>query len=146
MLCRDEVKPLVSAREVSGVVVEPAVRRHTQAPRATGRCLVLCTALAWALVGTMRGWWSWLWDRIGLLSVPVDIGVWVLAVILTVLVVPLVRQRVHRAWPVAFLVAVLVVGGTGVVLAPWHDALTKAWVRTECGTDDCAAGRVTNTR
>jgi hypothetical protein len=138
--------PLVSAREVSGVVAELTVRTPTVSAHATSRALLLVTGLAWVLVGTMRYWWSWLWGRIGLLSVPVDIGVWVLAIILTILVVPVLWQRVHRAWPVVFLVAVLVVGGTAVVLAPWHDALTKAWVRTECGSDDCAAARVTNTR
>jgi hypothetical protein len=133
-----------------GVIVhEVAGVRHAPPARATtvwGRWLALGTGLAWALVATMRYWWSWLWGRLGLLSVPVDIVVWVLAIILTILVVPVLWQRVRRAWPVVFVVAVLVVGGTAVVLAPWHDALAKAWVRTECGTDACAAGPVTNSR
>lgn len=111
---------------------------------ATGRCLAVLTCLAWLLVGTMRYWWSWLWERLGLLSVPVDIGAWVLAIILTILVVPVLWQRVRRAWPVVFVVAVLVVGGTASVLAPWHDALDKAWVHVGCGTDDCPAIPVTN--
>lgn len=142
-----------AAKEVGGMgsVVMAGVTRIRHAPPsrgtpARGRWLVLGTGLAWALVATMRYWWSWLWDRLGLLSVPVDIGVWVLAIILTILVVPVLWQRVRRAWPVVFVVAVLVVGGTAIVLGPWHDALTKAWVRTECGTDDCAAARVTNAR
>jgi hypothetical protein len=132
---------------VSGVTVDELTRDRHALPAGTtpagGRLLVVGTGLAWAAVATMRYWWSWLWDRLGLLSVPVDIGVWVLAIILTILVAPVLWQRVRRAWPVVFVVAVLVVGGTAVVLAPWHDALAKAWVRTECGTDHCSAAQVT---
>lgn len=104
-----------------------AVAPAGRAP-ARGRCLVLLTGVAWALVATMRYWWSWLWDRMGLLSVPVDIVVWVLAIILTILVVPVLWRRFRRTWPVVFAVAVLVVGGTAIVLAPWHDALTKVTI------------------
>jgi hypothetical protein len=130
----------VVARELTGV------RYFSAAAANPDRWLVLCTGLAWALAATMRYWWSWLWDRLGLLSVPVDIVVWVLAIILTILVVPVLLRRVRRGWPVVFVVAVLVVGGTVTVLGPWHDALGRAWQRVECGTGDCAAARVTNPR
>ncbi|HKN99177.1 MAG TPA: hypothetical protein VJX10_18800 [Pseudonocardiaceae bacterium] len=124
-------------------MTESTAAAPTRRAPARGRCLTLLTGVAWALVATMRYWWSWLWDRLGVLSVPVDIVVWVLAIILTILVVPVLWHRFHRAWPVVFVVAVLVVGGTAIVLAPWHDALTRAWMRTECGTDYCVVARVT---
>lgn len=107
------------------VVTELAAAAPAHQVTARGRCLMLLSGVAWALVATMRYWWSWLWDRMGLLSVPVDIVVWVLAIILTILVVPVLWRCFHRAWPVVFVVAVLVLGGTAAVLTPWHDALTE---------------------
>jgi hypothetical protein len=99
--------------------------------------LLALTCAGWLLVATMGLWWSWLWTRLGLISVPVDTLVWVVALILTVLSAPVLWHRFHRAWVVVFLVAALVVGGTAVVLTPWHAVLNKAWTRVTCGAGDC---------
>jgi hypothetical protein len=101
-------------------------------------CLAGLTIVAWGLVGTMRYWWSWLWSRLGLLSVPVDTLVWIVALVLTILITPVLWRRFRRAGVVVFLVGGVLVGGTGVVLSPWHDVLTKASLRMECGPGDCA--------
>jgi uncharacterized membrane protein YhhN len=87
----------------------------------------------------MHYWWDWLWARLGLLSVPVDMLVWIVAIILTVLLAPVLWHRFHNAWVVVFVVGALCFGGTATVLSPWHDVLGKAWVATECGSGDCLA-------
>ncbi|HEY3750333.1 MAG TPA: hypothetical protein VGL80_14120 [Pseudonocardiaceae bacterium] len=102
------------------------------------RWLIGLTCLAWALVATMRYWWSWLWHSLGVLSVPVDVFVWIAAIILTVLVAPELWHRFDHAGVVLLLVGTLLIGGTAVVLSPWHDVMSRAWLRTECGPGDCA--------
>jgi hypothetical protein len=94
------------------------------------RCLVGFAAACWALVATMRYWWRWLWQHIGMASVPVDIIVWVVAIALTVLSVPALVRRFRHAWMVAFVVGTLLVVGTAVVLSPWHDVLARAGMHT----------------
>lgn len=105
---------------------------------AGSRWLIGGTCGVWAVVVTMHFWWAWLWSRLGVLSVPVDIMVWIVAIILTTLVTSALWHRFHHVWVVVFVVGVLLVGGTTVVLSPWHDVLAKAWQRTECGPGDCA--------
>jgi hypothetical protein len=97
--------------------------------------LVALTCAGWALEGTMRYWWRWLWRQLGVFSVPLDVLVWIVAIVLTVLVAPLLLHRFHHAWVVAFVVGVVLVGGTAVVLSPWHDVLAKAWLRTSDSRD-----------
>lgn len=99
--------------------------------------LVALTLVGWALVGTMRFWWSWLWANIGLISVPVDTLVWIIAIILTILLTPVLWRRFRRVGVVSVLVGTLLVGGTAIVLSPWHDVITQAWMRMECGQSDC---------
>jgi hypothetical protein len=102
------------------------------------RWLIALTCAVWALVATMRCWWSWLWDRLGVASVPVDTIVWILALILTILVTPALWHRFQHIWVVVvFVVATVLIGGTAVVLSPWHDVLSRAWLRMECGPGDC---------
>ena len=114
--------------------------------RATGRVsaepirtwwLVALTLVGWALVGTMRYWWSWLWANIGLISVPVDTLVWIIAIILTILLTPTLWRHFRRVGVVTVLVGGLLIGGTAIVLTPWHDVITQAWMRMECGPGDC---------
>jgi hypothetical protein len=100
--------------------------------------LVVLTLVGWTLVGTMRYWWSWLWVRLGLLSVPVDTLVWIIAIILTILLTPVLWRRFRRVGVVTFVIGSLLVGGTAIVLSPWHDVLSQAWMRMECGPGDCA--------
>jgi hypothetical protein len=100
-------------------------------------CLVALTLLGWTLVGTMRYWWLWLWVRLGLISVPVDTLVWIIAIILTILLTPVLWRRFRRVGVVTFLIGSLLVGGTAIVLSPWHDVLSQAWLRMECGPGDC---------
>lgn len=116
----------------------PGVRISTVRP-ASFRWLIGLTCAAWALVVTMHFWWAWLWAQLGVLSVPVDTMVWIVAIILTVLLSPVLWRRFHRVWVVVLVTGALLVGGTGLVLSPWHDVLTKAWLRTECGPGDCTA-------
>jgi hypothetical protein len=119
----------------------PGARRYgarTPAEPVKAWWLVGPAAVGWALVGTMPFWWAWLWQRLGLISVPVDTTVWIVAVIPTVLSTPILWRRFHHAWVVVTAVAALVIGGTTIVMWPWHDVFTKAWVRMECGTGDCA--------
>lgn len=99
--------------------------------------LVALTLIGWTLVGTMRYWWSWLWVRLGLLSVPVDTLVWIIAIILTILLTPVLWRRFRRVGVVTFVIGSLLVGGTAIVLSPWHDVLSQAWLRVECGPADC---------
>jgi hypothetical protein len=88
----------------------------------------------------MRYWWSWLWDRLGVASVPVDTIVWILALILTILVTPVLWRRFQHIWVVVvFAVATVLIGGTAIVLSPWHDVLSRAWMRIECGPGDCTS-------
>lgn len=96
------------------------------------------TVAGWLLVATMHFWWSWLWRRLGLISVPMDTLVWLVALILTVLSAPVLWRRFHHVWVVVFVVGTLLVGGTAIVLSPWHDVFSKAWVRVECGNGDCS--------
>ena len=100
-------------------------------------CLVALTLVGWALVGTMRYWWFWLWGDIGLISVPVDTLVWIVAIVLTILLTPALWRRFRRIGLVSILVGGLLIGGTAFVLSPWHDVITKAWMRMECGQGDC---------
>ncbi|HEY0803526.1 MAG TPA: hypothetical protein VGD84_00605, partial [Pseudonocardiaceae bacterium] len=58
--------------------------------------LVALTLGGWALVGTMRYWWAWLWAQLGLISVPVDTTVWIIAIILTILLTPVLWRRFRR--------------------------------------------------
>ena len=120
----------------------PAVRARAgkvTAESARVRWLIGLTCAGWALVVTMGYWWSWLWDRLGMASVPVDTLVWILALTLTILVTPVVWRRYRHAWVVvAFAVVTLSVGGTATVLAPWHHVLTKAWLQAECGQGNCS--------
>lgn len=120
----------LSARRRVGAAVALPVRLRWFAALA-----VAC----WVLVATMRLWWTWLWESIGLFSVPVDMVVWIAAIVATALVAPAVWQRFHHAWVIMVVVGALFVGGTAVVLPPWHDVLVLAWLRTECGPGDCAA-------
>jgi hypothetical protein len=100
--------------------------------------LVALTLVGWALVGTMRYWWSWLWAELGLISVPVDTLVWIIAIILTILLTPMLWRKFRRVGVITVLVAGLLIGGTAIVLTPWHDVITHAWMRMECGPGDCA--------
>jgi hypothetical protein len=100
--------------------------------------LVALTLGGWALVGTMRYWWAWLWAQLGLISVPVDTTVWIIAIILTILLTPVLWRRFRRVGLVTILVAGLLIGGTAIVLSPWHDVISHAWTRMECGPGDCA--------
>jgi hypothetical protein len=99
--------------------------------------LIAFTLLGWTLVATMRYWWSWLWAQVGLISVPVDTLVWVLAIILTILVTPVLWRWFRRVGVVVAVVGALMVGGTAVVLSPWHDVFSQAWLRMECGPGNC---------
>jgi hypothetical protein len=101
--------------------------------------LVGLTCVGWALVASMHFWWSWLWARVGLVSVPVDTLVWLVAVALTVLVTPALWHRFHHTGAVVVVVGTLMVGGTAVVLPPWHDVLSQAMIRMECGPGNCTA-------
>lgn len=98
--------------------------------------LVLPACLGWLLAATMP-FCAWLWQQLGLISVPVDTTVWIVALVLTVLAAPMLWRRFHNAWLVATLVVTLLVGGTAVVLWSWHGVYAKAWVRMECGSSDC---------
>lgn len=113
----------------AGVVVGGLSGRLIVAPSGV-RVLVGFAVACWALVATMRYWWRWLWHHIGMASVPVDISVWVVAIVLTVLAVPALVHRFRHAWVVASVVGALVVTGTVVVLAPWHDVLVRAGMHT----------------
>lgn len=114
-----------------------ATRRVAAEPTRTW-WLVALTLVGWALVGSMRYWWSWLWAHIGLVSVPVDTLVWIIAIILTILLTPALWRRFRRVGVVSVLVGGLLVGGTAIVLSPWHDVITQAWMRMECGANDCS--------
>lgn len=118
-----------------GTVAAARRVRTAESPWTWG--LVVLTLGGWALVGTMRYWWSWLWAHIGLISVPVDTLVWIVAIILTILLTPVLWRRFRRVGVVTVLVAGLLVGGTAIVLSPWHDVITQAWMRMECGPGDC---------
>jgi hypothetical protein len=127
-----------------GVAVEglpSAVRATRRVPAEPIRTwwLVALTLVIWALVGTMRYWWSWLWAHIGLISVPVDTLVWIVAIIMTILLTPALWRRFHRVGVVTILVGGLLVGGTAIVLTPWHDVINQAWMRMECGPGDCTS-------
>jgi hypothetical protein len=101
--------------------------------------LVVFTLLGWTLVATMRYWWAWLWSAIGLVSVPVDTLVWTLAVILTILVTPVLWRWFRRVGVVVVVVGSVMVGGTAIVLSPWHAVFSQAVVHMECGQGDCSA-------
>lgn len=125
---------LVAVGDLSGTGArtwQPPARRHR------GWLLLGLAGVGWVLVATMGLWWSWLWTRLGLISVPVDTLVWVVALILTVLGAPVLWHRFHRPWVVVCMVAGLVVGGTAIVLSPWHAVFDKAWTRVTCGAEDC---------
>jgi hypothetical protein len=102
------------------------------------RWIVALTLLGWTLVATMRFWWAWLWAEFGLISVPVDTLVWTLAVILTILCTPILWRWFRRVQVVVVVVGALMIGGTAIVLSPWHDVFSQAWLRMECGPGDCA--------
>lgn len=87
----------------------------------------------------MHFWWAWLWGRLGVVSLPVETTVWIVALSLTILLTPVLWRRYDHVWVITILVGALLVGGTTVVLQPWHDVMAKAWMRTECGPGDCAA-------
>jgi hypothetical protein len=114
-----------------------AARRMSAEPTRTW-WLVALTLGGWALVGTMRYWWAWLWAQLGLISVPVDTTVWIIAIILTILLTPVLWRRFRRVGVVTILMASLLIGGTAIVLSPWHDVINHAWTRMECGPGDCA--------
>lgn len=123
---------MLSARgtwEGCGVVVGGLSGRRVVPPPGV-RCPVGLAAACWALVTTMRYWWRWLWHQIGVASVPVDISVWLVAVALTVLAVPALVRRFHDGRLVAAVVCAVVLGGTAVVLSPWHDVLARAGSHT----------------
>ncbi len=94
--------------------------------------------VGWLLVATMPLWWGWLWRWLGLISVPVDTTVWIVSFVTTALATPILMRRFRHGWLVVAVVAVLLVGGTTLVLRPWHDVLSQAWLRIECDTGDCA--------
>lgn len=93
--------------------------------------------VGWLLAATMP-LCTWLWQWLGVISVPVDTTVWIVALVLTVLAATVLWRRFHRAWIVVSVIGVLLVGGTSVVLWSWHGVYAKAWVRMECGNGDCA--------
>jgi hypothetical protein len=47
-------------------------------------------------------------------------------------------RQFRRVGVITVLVAGLLIGGTAIVLSPWHDVINHAWMRMECGPDDCA--------
>ncbi|HEX5401808.1 MAG TPA: hypothetical protein VFX16_05860 [Pseudonocardiaceae bacterium] len=100
-------------------------KRSTRIPWLAG-----LTCVAWLPVATMRYWWSPLWRSLGVVSVPIDVFVWIAAIILTVLVAPELLHRVDHAGVVLLVVGALLVGGTAVVLSPWHNVLSKAVAQT----------------
>jgi hypothetical protein len=125
---------------VDGVPGVGARSGRIAAEPAKVRWLIGLTCAGWGLVATMRYWWSWLWDRLGVASVPVDTLVWIVALILTILVTPVLWRRYQHVWViVVFAVATLCIGGTVIVLAPWQHVLTNAWLRDECGQGNCSA-------
>lgn len=87
----------------------------------------------------MHFWWAWLWSQLGVVSVPIDMAVWIVAIVLTISLTPVLWHRFHSFWVVTLVVGALLVGGTTSVLSPWHDALQKAWQSAECGPGDCVA-------
>jgi hypothetical protein len=103
--------------------------------RLRARWLIGLTCAGWLLEATMRYWWRLLWRTLGVFSVPLDVLVWIVAIVLTVLAVPALLHRFRHAWMVVFVVGAVLVGGTAVVLTPWHDVLAKAWLRTSDSRD-----------
>ncbi len=99
------------------------------------RWLIGLTCAGWLLEATMRYWWRWLWRQLGVFSVPLDVLVWIVAIMLTVLAAPVLVRHFHHAWMVVFVVGAVLLGGTAVVLSPWHDVLAKAWLRTSDSRD-----------
>ena len=141
---------LIEINELFGLCVDPSLAMlgcvaveelpgvRARAARTVGfRWLILATATAWAIVATMHYWWAWLWTRLGVLSVPVDMVAWIVAIVLTILLAPVLWHRFHKVWVVGFVVGVLCLGGTVAVLSPWHDVLAKAWLSTQCGVSGC---------
>jgi hypothetical protein len=116
----------------------PPSRQVSAAATTRTHWLLGFTLLGWTLVATMQYWWSWLWAQVGLISVPVDTLVWILALILTILSTPILWRWFQRTGPVVLVVGSLMVGGTAIVLSPWHDVFSQAWLRMECGPGDCA--------
>lgn len=128
----------VSVGRVRGVAVEGLSGRYRiQHEPVRVRWLLGSACAGWLLVTTMPFWWAWLWQRVGLISVPLDTMVWIVSFITTVLATPLLVRRFHPGL-VLTIVAVLLVGGTTIVLGPWHDVVGKAWLRMVCGSGDCA--------
>ena len=89
-------------------------------------CLVAMTVAGWMLVGTMRYWWAWLWQLLGLVSVPVDMVVWLVPIALTIVIAPRLWHRFHYAWVIVIVVGMVSVGETVDVLSPWHEVLSRA--------------------
>src|ERR1700743_1424405 len=93
---------------------------HAALARHRAEWLIGLTCAGWLLEATMRYWWHWLWRALGVYSVPLDVLVWIVAIVLTVLAVPTLLRRFHHAWMVVFVVGAVLVGGTAAVLTPWH--------------------------
>jgi hypothetical protein len=89
-------------------------------------CLVGLAIAGWLFMGTMRYWWAWLWRLLGLVSVPVDMIVWLVPVALTIVVAPRLSQRFHHSWLVVVVVGAVSIAGTADVLSPWHEVLSRA--------------------